>query len=316
MTATWVRVPVSPPAPARRAAYGAPMVAGVVWALCAAVCMGTATVLQALGARRAATGDDGRGRGRTVMEVLRGWPFLAGAGLDTAGFAAQVVALRLVPLFLVEAAVAASLAVTAVAGTLVLGLRLRRAEWGAVAVVCLGLATLAVSAGRTGDGHGDAGLRVAVLVASVLVVAGGWAVGGRLRRGRAVVLGAAAGLSFGLTAIAVRLLSDATVPAILAQPSAYAVVVSGLGGYLLLVQALQSGSVTAATAAMVICETVWPGVFGVVWLGDSTRDGYGWLAVIGFVGCVGGGVALARFGEAGEPGGSGGSGGEGGAAVR
>lgn len=122
------------------------------------------------------------------------------------------------------------------------------------------------------------------------------------------MLGAAAGLSFGLTAIAVRLLPDATVPAVLAQPSAYAVVVSGLGGYLLLVQALQSGSVTAATAAMVICETVWPGVFGVAWLGDSTRDGYGWLAVAGFVGCVGGGVALARFGEAGESGNAGGSG--------
>ncbi|MEH0648921.1 DMT family transporter [Streptomyces scabiei] len=277
------------------------MVVGVVFALCAAVCMGTATVLQALGARRTAA-DDRRGRGRTVVEVLRGWPFLAGAGLDTAGFAAQVVALRLVPLFLVEAAVAASLAVTAVGGTAVLGLRLRRAEWGAVALVCLGLATLAVSAGRTGDGHGDTGLRVAVLVAAVLVVAGGWALGGRLRRGRAVVLGAAAGLSFGLTAIAVRLLPDATVPAILAQPAAYAVVVSGLGGYLLLVQALQSGSVTAATAAMVICETVWPGVFGVVCLGDSTRAGYGWLAVTGFVACVGGGVALARFGEAGESG--------------
>lgn len=65
---------------------------------------------------------------------------------------------------------------------------------------------------------------------------------------------------------------------------------------------------TAATAAMVICETVWPGVFGVAWLGDSTRDGYEWLAVAGFVGCVGGGVALARFGEAGESGGSGDSG--------
>ncbi|MDX3483680.1 hypothetical protein [Streptomyces scabiei] len=137
------------------------MVVGVVFALCAAVCMGTATVLQALGARRTAV-DDCRGRGRTVVEVLRGWPFLAGAGLDTAGFAAQVVALRLVPLFLVEAAVAASLAVTAVGGTAVLGLRLRRAEWGAVALVCLGLATLAVSAGRTGDGHGDTGLRVVV----------------------------------------------------------------------------------------------------------------------------------------------------------
>ncbi|MGJ5826440.1 hypothetical protein [Streptomyces ossamyceticus] len=292
------------------------MVAGLALALCAAVCMGTATVFQALGSRRTAkagtgaTADAGAGGGAgaggapgrwgTVVAVLRGWPFLLGAGLDTAGFGAQVGALLLVPLFLVEAAVAASLAVTAVVGTFVLGLRLRRGEWTAVAVVCLGLATLAVSAGREGDGDGDEALRVAALVVSLLVVALGWFVGGRLRRGRAVVLGAAAGISFGLTATAVRLLPEVSVPAVLAEPVAYAVVVSGLGGYLLLVQALQSGSVTAATAAMVICETVWPGLFGVLWLGDTTRHGYGALAAAGFAACVAGGVALARFGEADE----------------
>ncbi|MEU6804099.1 hypothetical protein [Streptomyces neyagawaensis] len=292
------------------------MVAGLALALCAAVCMGTATVFQALGSRRTAKADTGattdagggaggggggaRGRWGTVVAVLRGWPFLLGAGLDTAGFGAQVGALLLVPLFLVEAAVAASLAVTAVVGTFVLGLRLRRGEWTAVAVVCLGLATLAVSAGREGDGDGDEALRVTALAVSLLVVALGWFVGGRLRRGRAVVLGAAAGISFGLTATAVRLLPELSVPAVLAEPVAYAVVVSGLGGYLLLVQALQSGSVTAATAAMVICETVWPGLFGVLWLGDTTRHGYGALAAAGFAACVAGGVALARFGEAEE----------------
>lgn len=274
------------------------MVAGVVLALFAAVCMGTATVLQALGARRAAAAEGARGRGRTVAAALRGWPFLAGAGLDTLGFAAQVVALRQVPLFLVEAAVAASLAVTAVVGTVVLGIRPRRAEWAAVIVVCLGLATLAVSAGHDGSGDGDTTMRSALLLSSVLVVALGWAVGGRLRRGRPVVLGAASGVSFGLTAIGVRLIPDASVPTVFTNPAAYAVVVAGLGGYLLLVQALQSGSVTAATAAMVICETVWPGLFGVLWLGDTTRHGYGALALVGFVCCVAGAVGLARFGEA------------------
>ena len=35
-----------------------------------------------------------------------------------------------------------------------------------------------------------------------------------------------------------------------------------------------------------------------VWLGDRTREGLAWLAVLGFVVSVAGALALARFGEA------------------
>lgn len=279
------------------------MVVGVLLALCAAVCMGTATVLQALGARSAAAdagvrpGQSGAGQSGVVVAAMRSRPFLAGAGLDVLGFAAEVAALRAVPLFLVEAAVASSLAVTAVVAAGVLRIRLRRAEWGAVAAVCLGLAALAVAAGHEGTGDGDGPLRVAVLGASLGLALLGSVVGGRVHGGRAVALGGLAGLSFGLASVGVRLLPDLDPVALLGAPTSYAVVVSGISGYVMLVQALQGGSVTAATAAMVIGETVWPGVFGVVWLGDTTRHGFAPLAVAGFVVCVAGAVVLARFGE-------------------
>lgn len=54
---------------------------------------------------------------------------------------------------------------------------------------------------------------------------------------------------------------------------------------------------TAATAGMVLGETIGPAVVGVVWLGDQTREGLAWLAVAGFVVAVAGSLALARFGE-------------------
>lgn len=55
---------------------------------------------------------------------------------------------------------------------------------------------------------------------------------------------------------------------------------------------------TVPTAGMVIGETIGPAVIGVVWLGDRTREGLGWLAVAGFGVAVVGALALARFGEA------------------
>ncbi|MEU4211002.1 hypothetical protein AB0F13_13580 [Streptomyces sp. NPDC026206] len=275
------------------------MVFGVVLAFCAAVCMGTATVLQAMGARMTATGEPSAARLGTLVPTLRRWPFLAGVALDTLGFVAELAALRSLPLFVVEAALASSLAVTAVVAAGVLRIRLRRAEWCAVAAVCCGLALLAVAAGHEGTGEGDAGMRLVVLCLSLGLALLGWAAAARhvLRR-RAAVLGAVAGLNFGLVAVAVRLLPGLDVRQLLTAPSTYAVIASGLVGYLLLIEALRSGSVTAATAAMVIGETAWPAVFGVVWLGDTTRRGLAPLAAVGFAASVAGALALARFGEA------------------
>jgi hypothetical protein len=268
---------------------------GLLLALCASVCMGTATVLQALGARAAAAEAPG-----TALRAAWRWPFIVGISLDALGFVAELLSLRSVPLFLVEAALASSLAVTAIVGAGVLHIQLRRAEWVAVGAVCCGLALLAIAAGREGEGEGDETLRVAVLGGSLGLALLGWAVSARTRsrRNRAAILGGMAGLSFGLVAVAARVLPGLTLPGILTEPTAYAVIVSGIGGYLLLIEALQSGSVTAATAAMVIGETVWPAMFGVIWLGDTTRRGLTPVAAAGFAVAIGGALALARFGEA------------------
>ncbi|MEU6345615.1 DMT family transporter [Streptomyces sp. NPDC046977] len=273
---------------------------GIVFALCAAVFMGTATVLQAMGARRAVAATPGAaGSGaRTLVAALRRWPFVAGVALDMAGFAAELVALRSVPLFVVEAALASSLAVTAVAAALLLGVRLRRQEWAAVAAVCLGLVVLAVSAGRDGHGEGTERLRLAVLVVALALAVAGRVTERAAPRNRAAVLGAVAGLSFGVVAVAVRMLVGFTPRELLTDPAAYAVAVAGVTGFVFLVDALQSGSVTAATAAMVITESLWPAVFGVVWLGDTTRHDRAPLAVLGFALSITGALALTRFGEA------------------
>lgn len=63
----------------------------------------------------------------------------------------------------------------------------------------------------------------------------------------------------------VRLLPDAAVSEIFTNTAAYAVIVSWLGGYVSLVQASGSGHLAAVS-----CETLWPSVFGVACLGDST----------------------------------------------
>ncbi|MCA1223702.1 hypothetical protein LCE31_36175, partial [Streptomyces sp. 8L] len=111
-----------------------------------------------------------------------------------------------------------------------------------------------------------------------------------------------AGAGFGVVEVAVRLIDslDLASGGFWANPALYALLVAGGAAFLLLTSALQRGSVTTATAGMVVGETVGPALVGVLWLGDRTREGLGWVTVLGFAVAVAGALALARFGEAPE----------------
>ncbi|MFF3319500.1 hypothetical protein ACFYV5_28875 [Streptomyces sp. NPDC003035] len=265
----------------------------MICALGSSLCFGTASVLQALGARAARPGTGGGVDVALLWGALRQWRYLAGLSLDGIGFGLQVVALLTLPIYTVGAALAASLAVTAVVCSWLLKVRLTRMEWAAVAVVCGGLAMLAFASGTEGEGHGSPALRWAML-ATAFGVLGIGVVAGRLpNRPRALVLGLGAGFGFGVVEVAVRLIDGPD----LANPAWYALLVGGAAAYLLLTSALQRGSVTTATAGAVLGETIGPALVGVVWLGDRTREGLAWAAILGFTIAVAGALVLARFGE-------------------
>jgi drug/metabolite transporter (DMT)-like permease len=278
----------------------------MVCALGAAVCFGTATVLQAVAARAATAG--GGGDAALLLRALRQWRYLAGLGLDGLGFVFQIAALRSLPIYAVGAALASSLAVTAVVAARLLGVRLSGTEWSAVGVVCAGLAMLGLASGAEGDRAGSTALKWAMLGTAGAVLLLGL-VGGRLpERGRALTLGLGAGFGFGVVEVAVRLIDSLSPSTLVGNPATYALLVGGGAAFLLLTTALQRGSVTTATAGLVIGETIGPAIVGVVWLGDRTRDGLEWLAVLGFLVAVAGALALARFGEAPDSGGGAGDG--------
>jgi len=280
------------------------MLIGLLLALGCSVCYGTATVLQAAATRSVDAGNSDSGvDAALLLRALRQWRYLLGVALDGLGFLLQIAALRLVPIYVVAAAIAASLAVTAIVAAWVLDTRLSALEWGAVAVVCASLAMLGVAAGPEGTGHGPAGLAWALLVIAAVVFVAGAAAGRLSDRSRALVLGFGAGAGFGVDEIAVRLIDsiDIREAAFWANPAVYALVAGGAAGFLLLTSALSRGSVTTAVAGMVVGETVGPALVGVAWLGDRTRPGLGWMVEAGFVVAVIAALALSRFGEAPEP---------------
>jgi drug/metabolite transporter (DMT)-like permease len=229
--------------------------------------------------------------------------FIAGMVLDVIGFAGSVVSARLIPLFLSQTIISANLVVTAVLGIWVLGIRLHRRDWAAIATVVVSLCVLGLTAGRAGPGDAARGLHLALLVAAMAAFAIGIVLIRLLGARAAVAAGLVSGVLYGLLAIAVRVVGGVDplrVEILLRDPASWAIVLTGFGGFYLFTVALQLGSVNGAVAALVVGETVLPGIVGVALLGDSTAPGLGWLVALGFCTAVGGAVAVAVFGAAGH----------------
>jgi len=266
---------------------------GLAAALAAAGVFGCSAILQAIGSRRVA--NDSGLSARTAALLLQQPAFLAALLLNLLGFLLHLVAVRLLPLFLAQAGIAASLAVTALLAMRIFHDRLSRVDWAAIAAVCVGLALLTAAAGQTGQQRATAAMTVTLFAIAAVMVVGGL-VATRMRGPVAAGgLSLLAGLGFANTALTARLLPELTVSSVLVSPVAYALPLSGALAFLLYSLALQRSSVTVATAPMIVVQTAGPAIVGVLLLGDAVRSGWAVGALAGFVLTAVGAVALVRF---------------------
>jgi len=283
------------------------MVGSLLAALLSAVCYGVASVMQAIAVRAAsrrsvaqvAQAGEGVDAGLLVRMARQGL-FLASIAIDLVGFIAQLIALRRLPLFAVQAIMASNLAVTAVCAAWLMRARLAAREWLAVAGVVAGVSLLGLSAGSEGAAKVGREFELGLIVAVAAVGVAGFAVARLPNPVRTPALGAIAGLGYGALAVAARILPGFGPLQLVRSPAAYTVAAAGIVSFLLYATALEGGSVTTATAAVILAETAPPALVGVVFLGDKTRPGLTAVAALGFVLAVVCALALARFGEASE----------------
>ena len=265
-------------------------------ALVANVSYGLGTVLQAAGACRASSAAH-----LDVMlfaRLSREPSYLVGLALDAVGFVASLVALRTLPLFVVQAAIAGSIGVTALAAVFAFGFRLRASDTLALVVLISGLGLLAASAGAQQPAHlSRLGAWLMLSGVAVVVAAGG--VSAKLREpGGGIGLAACAGLGFTGTAIAARALQFPAIRwHVILEPLAIALVGYGACGMLMFASALQRGSITATSAVTFAVETIVPSIVGLTALGDRTRPHFQVVAAVGFGFTVVASLVLARYSE-------------------
>lgn len=255
----------------------------LVESVAGAVGYGTASVVQA----RVARDEVGLG------VVARPW-YVAALVADLGAWLVSVLAMRVLPLFVVQSLLATSLAVTVLLAWPLLGHRPGRRDAVAVAVAVAALAGLAWSAGSDAPRH--PGWPLDAAVGAALLVGVGWFLA-RLRRGGGVEHAVIAGWSFSWLAVCVRALPlpPGLLPATraaLVDPLAWAVAAFGVLGTLAFARAVQRGRVGPVTVTMWVVEVVVAGAVGVLALGDHVRSGAAWPAGLCVVAALAACVAL------------------------
>jgi drug/metabolite transporter (DMT)-like permease len=268
------------------------MLTGLLIAALASIGSGLGSAIEALGVRRAA---DHSGQPGELGPLLRTPRYLGGLAVDLLGFVFTVMALQLLPLFLVQSIVAASVGVTAVflAAT---GRPLGRSAWWALAASLVGLVMLGFSSAPHNGAVLAAGWQWVLLGSAVPLALFGLLVERAGGRASAPLLGLTAGLAFSGVAIAARGL-DLPDPAwrLITLPAVWAIAVLGILGTIFFARGMQHGRVTVVAAVSFTTTTVLPSAIGLAFLGDQIRPGYQLLASAGFLIAVLSAIALARF---------------------
>jgi hypothetical protein len=260
------------------------------------VAYGVANLLQSIAASRTTmhhTLDPG-----LLVRLLGHRIYLYGIGCQILGFFLALVARRDLPLFLVQASVAAGLGVTAILGVVLLKWQLPRSEILLLAALVVGIGGLVMAAEPAPSRPlGLFGKITLVLALVVIAGAGFFAVRIKGSPG-SVVLGALSGLGFACAAVAARpLASSHSIMEFLTSPLLYLVIAHSLSAQLLLGLAMQRGSTNAAVAAMDAAGAVPAAAVGLLLLGDRIRPGLTWMAALGFLITLGSVIALTRYAE-------------------
>lgn len=268
------------------------MVLGYGFAVLAALASGSGSILESIGVRRA------RAYGGTSMDLvnLRRQPiYFLGIAVDMLGFLLAAVALRQLPLFLVQSLLAFSVGVTATISAF-MGTRLAAAGWVALGIGAVGLILLGVSADPSPARPLPPHWRWVLLAMAVPVAAIAFHAQRRGGRRAAPLLAFGAGLGFCFVGVSARTLAPPD-PAwqLVLEPSAWAIPVNGLVAAVLFAMALQRTGATANTAILFTTNTVLSSLIGVIYLDDRVRAGFTAAALVGFVCAIAGAVATAHY---------------------
>jgi drug/metabolite transporter (DMT)-like permease len=261
----------------------------IIAAIGCSICNGISTVQQKIGADKepnVKTLD-----ATLLLRLLRNGPYMFGTVLELAGYGLSLVALRILPLFLVQSVIAASVVVTAVGDRLILHTKISHRNIFAIIIVLIGLVFLSISAEPSRAVMGSSSVRLLLELSPILIGVIGIVFIYIRNNISAMVLAALAGLSFGTTSTIGRIIVYPHPLWRLGEsPLTWGLIASALLGQYLFTLALQRTTATKGNATMIALQTLGPALCGLIFFNDKIRSGYELIVVLGaalvIIGCI------------------------------
>ncbi len=215
---------------------------------------------------------------RSAADLFRSKWWTIGWLVAVVAFLAHVGALALLPLSTAQAVLSGGFVLLAVLAERFFGFQLGRRQWIGIILVAVSLALLGLTGKESGGDTSDYSL-----TALILFEGGGIAIGlllifshriDRARAQRGVLLGAAAGLGFGISDVAIKALSNDLESGIvgLLSPWAVVIVVTAVGSFFASARSLQVGDGVAVIAVTSVAANMSSIVAGMVVFGDPMGD--------------------------------------------
>jgi drug/metabolite transporter (DMT)-like permease len=229
-----------------------------------------------------------------LLRLLKNKPYVFGIFLGLAGYCLVLVALRQLPLFLVQAISATSIVVTAYGERVFLHKKIPRQSYWALGAVVAGLALLSVGAVSSRATFGSQQARLLIGLLPIPLAIGGFLFIYVKRRLSAFVLAAFGGLAYGNTSTIGRII---TYPhpywKIAENPLLWSLVGSAVLGQYLFSVSLQRISATRSNAVMISLQTLGPALCGLFFFNDEIRSGFQGLVLLGIIMVIVGSTATA-----------------------
>jgi hypothetical protein len=197
-----------------------------------------------------------------------------GTGAAVVGYAFQALALAFGSILLVAPLLVSALLFALPMSARLAHRRVSRAEWGWAGLLTFSLAVFVALARTTASANADAQFRALVAAGiSVVIVTGCVLIALRWSDWRrAILLGAAVGVLFGMVAVLTKIVMytfrTGTLLHLLASPVLYLLIVLGVVATLLQQSAFHAGSLRTSVPAMLVLEPVIAVLLGEVVLGE------------------------------------------------